>query len=255
MSFLFHVLERFLLPVSVTVILLLLGVRLRRRALIVGGVALLWLCSMPFVSGLATRVLEGRATRLPGSDTPSVDAIVVLSEGRTIAPGRAAVSEWVDADRFFGGVELFKAGKARYLLFTGGAPAWEPNAALEGDILAGYAMALGVPESQILKTTRVTNTAEESQAVATLLRDRLSDQASGRITRRVLLVTSAFHMKRARWLFERAGMTVIPFSVDFKSSVGRSWSVLSFVPSGGALAQTEAAIRELYSRLYYWVVR
>jgi hypothetical protein len=47
--------------------------------------------------------------------------VSVLSEGRLVAPGNAAVSEWKDADRFFGGVELFKAGKSPLLVFTGGA--------------------------------------------------------------------------------------------------------------------------------------
>jgi uncharacterized SAM-binding protein YcdF (DUF218 family) len=71
----------------------------------------------------------------------------------------------------------------------------------------------------------------------------------------VLLVTSAFHMPRARRLFERAGMSVIPFPVDFKVSAARVISVLDFLPAAGALTQTEIAMREWYGRLYYLVVR
>jgi hypothetical protein len=60
---------------------------------------------------------------MPGAavDASEADAIVVLSEGRVVVPGKAAVSEWSDADRFFGGVELFRAGKSPLLVFTGGA--------------------------------------------------------------------------------------------------------------------------------------
>ena len=255
MIYLHKLLPLFVLPVGITLILVLAGLRLRRRALIWSGAAVLWLSSTPFISGLAVRAAEAWAERGLAADAPEADAIVVLSEGRVIAPGKAAVSEWKDADRFFGGVELFNAGKSPLLVFTGGAAPWEPRAALEGDILAGYAKSLGVPDRQILKTSRVVNTAEEAQAVATVLRVRFSGPTWRRGPSRVLLVTSAFHMSRARLLFERAGMSVIPFPVDFKVSAGRSVSLLDFLPTAEALQQTEMAMREGYGRLYYLIVR
>ena len=249
MIYLHKILPLFVLPVGITLLMVLAGVRLRRQSLIWAGVAVLWLSSMPLVSRLSIRVAEGWAERGLASAAPKAVAIVVLSEGRVVAPGKAAVSEWNDADRFFGGLELFKVGKSPLLVFTGGVAPWESNAAPEGDVLAGYARAMGVPDEQIVTTTPVTNTAEEAQAVATLLRGRLAGHP------RVLLVTSAFHMARARWLFERAGMSVIPFPVDFKVSTGRTMSVSDFLPTGGALAQTEMAMREGYGRLFYFVVR
>jgi uncharacterized SAM-binding protein YcdF (DUF218 family) len=253
--YLHKILPVFVLPVGITLLLILVGLRLRRRALIWSGVAFLWLSSTPLVGGLAVRAAEGWAERGLAADAPVADAIVVLSEGRVVAPGKAAVSEWNDADRFFGGVELFKAGKAPLLIFTGGAVPWEPNAAPEGDVLAGYASAMGVPDRQILKTPRVMNTAEEARAVATLLRGRLSGPTWRGGPPRVLLVTSAFHMPRARWLFERTGMSVIPFPVDFKESASGTIWVLALLPSGAALQQTEMALREEYGRLFSFVVR
>lgn len=256
MIYLHKILPLFVLPVGTTLILLLAGIRYRRRSLIWSGVAVLWLSSTPVIGTLAVQAVEGQAERGLATDALTADAIIVLSEGRRVAPGKAAISEWSDANRFFGGVDLFKAGKAPLLVFTGGATPWEaPNAALEGDILAKYAVAMGVPDAQIAKTPRVVNTAEEAQAVATLLQWRLSSPTWRGGPPRVLLVTSAFHLPRARVLFERAGMTVIPFPVDFRASVGGATSVTDFLPSGGALAQTEMALREVYGRLFYFVVR
>ncbi len=255
MIYLHKILPLFLLPVGVTIILVLAGICFRRRPLIWSGLAVLWLSSTPLISNLAIRATEGRAERGLAADASEADAIVVLSEGRAVAPGKAAVSEWNDADRFFGGVELFKAVKSPLLVFTGGASPWEPSAEPEGDVLAGYAKAMGVPEGQIVKTPPVMNTAEEAQAVATLLRSRLSGPAWRGGPPRVLLVTSAFHMPRARRLFERAGVSVIPFPVDFKVSAGGALSGLDFLPTGAALRQTEMAMREGYGRLFYFVVR
>jgi len=90
-------------------------------------------------------------------------------KGRVAAPGVAAMSEWTDGDRFWGGVALYQAGKAPLLVFTGGWVPWQPNAKPEGEVLIAYAKALGVPSKALRTTGLVVNTAEEAQAVTTLL--------------------------------------------------------------------------------------
>jgi uncharacterized SAM-binding protein YcdF (DUF218 family) len=61
----------------------------------------------------------------------------------------------------------------------------------------------GVPESAIVRLPdRVTSTRDEARAVAAYL--------AGRPARRILVVSSGFHTRRARWIFERelAGLGV-----------------------------------------------
>ena len=247
MFYLSKILPPFGLPVGVTLILLLSGILFRRRWLLVTAAAVLWLSSIPLVGAWLGRATEEWTERIPARDALVVDAIVVLSAGRVVAPGRAAISEWTDPDRFFAGVELFQAGKAPLLVFTGAWLPWEPDAPLEGEVLAGYARALGVPANGIRVTGRVSNTAEEARAVAQVLGVQHARQA------RVLLVTSAFHMSRARRLFENAGLAVTTFPVDFAHSDAGGVGVMDFLPSAGALMQTQTAMREMYGRLYYRV--
>ena len=64
-------------------------------------------------------------------------------------------------------------------------------------------------------------------------------------TPRILLVTSAYYMSRAEMLFRRAGLEVIPFAVDFQTKLGIT--PRSFIPNGDAL-------KEIYGRVYYWIV-
>lgn len=246
MYYLSKILPLFVLPLGVTLFLMLGGIVLRRRWLLIAAVVVLWLSSTPLVSGWLVEAIEGDGFRIPAQDAVVADAIVVLSGGRVVAPGPAAISEWGDPDRFFAGVELLKADKAPVLVFTGGASPWSPRAPLEGSILTEQARMMGVPAERIATTGSVLNTADEAAAVWSLLQARQLPRP------RVLLVTSAFHMMRARWLFEATGILVSPFPVDF-SGRGGGFGVMAVLPTAGALVGTQLALRELYGRLYYRV--
>ena len=82
-----------------------------------------------------------------------------------------------------------------------------------------------------------------------------TEEKAGRSGPRIILVTSAFHMPRAKMLFERQGFEVEPFPVDFQNSDRSKTTILSFVPSAQALAKSETAMREGIGVLYYLVIK
>jgi hypothetical protein len=61
-------------------------------------------------------------------------------------------------------------------------------------------------------------------------------------------------MARAQRLFERAGLTVSPYRVDFQISARSSLGFFGLVPSPWALGQTQQMLREAYGRLFYLVI-
>ena len=87
----------------------------------------------------------------------------------------------------------------------------------------------------------VENTADEAVAVKELISP----------SKRIILVTSAFHMYRAKRLFEKQGFEVIPYRVDYKASGNNQVTFMDFLPSAMNLELTEIAIREIIGRLYY----
>jgi uncharacterized SAM-binding protein YcdF (DUF218 family) len=97
--------------------------------------------------------------------------------------------EWEDPERFFGGVELIKAGKTKTIIFTGGTRPWQNKIKPEGQVLAKIAEEFGIPSSQIILTKDVLNTQNEARAVREILTQNNSNK--------IILVTSAFHMPRA----------------------------------------------------------
>ena len=237
------------LPTGLLMLLLTVALLWRRRWPIWLALCLFWLSSTPWVSDHLIRWCEANAVRVAASSMPRAQAIVVLSEGRTLAPGTTGTSEWNDGDRFWGGIELYRADKAHWLVFTGGWTPWQPEMAPEGEVLKTWARSQGIPSSAIQITGMAMNTAEEAAAVAALLPKLPS--VAGAKPQSILLVTSAFHMPRTQRLFEQAGLEVLPYPVDFKVSAGQSFNAMKLLPSAGAWQRTEMAWRELLGRAYY----
>ena len=230
------------LPLGFALLCLLAGLVLRKRLLLWYAALFLWAFSMPVVCNGLMRFVEGGTRRIPVSAVSRVDAIVVLS-GMIRQVDGAPLGEWDDAaDRFEGGIDLFKARKAPLLVFTRGQMPWQPDAIPEGELLSKRAVLLGVPQSSIRLTAKVGNTADEAVAAAKLLGDR----------KKIILVTSAYHMRRALFLFEHAGFEVVPFRVDYQVDDNSGLTVLRFLPNAEALAQSEKALREMIGLLFYW---
>jgi len=211
---------------------------------------LLLIFSNGILSDSLFRLLELPWKRLDYSAINSADAIVVLSGGgRHLPPGKTNVIEWVDPDRFIAGIELYRANKSEKLIFTGGVNPFMANLSPEGNIYIGDAISMGIPKEDLYTTQPVFNTSEEAEAIKTFLyKDIKSSQ------KKIILVTSAFHMKRAKKVFERKGIKVLPFPVDFKSkknTLSLLRNPLKWIPSASGLSKSSFAIREIIGRIIY----
>ncbi len=206
----------------------------------------LWTFSIGFVADLLCKFVEYPWQRIDENDAPTADAIIVLSGGgRPQAPGKSKIYEWGDPDRFFAGISLFKKGKAPKLFFTGGTTPYGNESKDEGTLYKEHALSLGIPFDAISTTSKVVNTAQE----AIEIRKNLNQIDS---SSEILLVTSAFHMKRAKKLFERQGFLVYPFPVDFKTSIISRWqSPYEWIPNSKSLNKSSNALRELLGRIIY----
>ena len=120
----------------------------------------------------------------------------------------------------------------------------------QGEKYIEEAISLGIPTENLFTTYPVVNTYEEAKAVRTLLSKELTSK-----TKKIILVTSAFHMKRARKLFEREGIKVQPYPVDFNRKSFRTIlnNPLNWVPSASKLHRSSLAIREIIGQIYYGI--
>lgn len=209
------------------------------------ALTLLWLTSTPYISkSLVSFVEKDQLRKLPADIEPA-DVVVVLSGMLGVVNSKhGPIYEWGDPDRFFAGIELMRAKKARFILFTGGLFPWQTQLQSEGAYLASFAKQAGLVESQIAVTEDVQNTAQEANAVKKYLIQH--------DLKKIILVTSAYHMPRAQQLFQNAGIDLQTYPVDSKVVLYNT-TPMDFLPDAGAFSATQYALRELIGRFYYFL--
>ena len=242
MIYLHKILPLIFSPLFFIITLIIFGLIIGSKKISFIGIVVLVIFSMPVVSNKLIAYLESDYELIKPSKVETADAVIVLSGMvKTIQTKNSLDYEWGEAaDRIFAGIDLFKSNKAPILILTGGKVPWSIGVP-EGEYLRDVAIELGVPEKDILITENVKNTDQEAKATMKLL---------SLDSPKVILVTSAFHMPRAQLVFEAAGISVIPFPVDFLIGTGKI-TLMSFIPSASSFAETSFFVREMIGRTYY----
>lgn len=126
-------------------------------------------------------------------------------------------------------------------------------------IAGGAPLADAEPESRVIQRVLEDDLHVPAKWLETLSRDTAENAAfTAQILhplgiRRVLLVTHAYHMRRAQWLFAREGFAVTPAPHSFLAGPTRyAWRKL--VPTLDAIVNSRLALREMMGLAWYRVV-
>src|SRR6056300_58775 len=242
MIYLHKILPLLVSPLSIVLIIILIGTFFKSKKISLLGLLILIFCSVPIISNKLIFYLEKDYSLQSVKDVTKADAIVVLSGMISTINSKEKLSyEFNDSiDRILSGIDLFKEDKASFLILTNGKMPWSVGIP-EGEYLKDFSIKYGIPEDRILLTDNVQNTDQEAISVKKLLK---TNEAN------IILVTSAFHMPRAKKVFEAANIKVIPFAVDFKTPI-KKITIIDFIPSANSLKDTSHFFREMIGRLYY----
>lgn len=114
-------------------------------------------------------------------------------------------------DRFTNALELYHQGKVKKILLTGGSNRVVGEKVSEALVMEGFMDRIKFPEKDFITELNSKNTYENAVFTGELLDSLgLRDQS-------MLLITSAFHMTRAKGCFDRAGIKTTPFPTDYYS--------------------------------------
>jgi len=250
-------LKSFATPVVWVLVLMAVGLILTRWArgrrlsragwwsLLLGAVVLT-VCSLEPVANGLLYSLEHRYASATPEVLATLDVIVVLGGGLYPSGG---LREEPDLGReayprLYHGVRYFKDSGADVIAFCGGPP--KPGAESEAVVMRAMAVALGVPEDRIVIEPDSRNTMENAAKLAGIL-----PKAEGR---RIGLVTSATHMMRSKWVFERvfARDTIVPVPVYFTYDPADRITK-RITPSVSHIERTTVALHEWIGILWYAV--
>lgn len=148
------------------------------------------------------------------------------------------------ADRFTSALWLYRAGRVRRILISGGSGAVQATAHTEAADLATLLRLAGVPQSAILLEERSRNTRENALNMQRLL-------AAYPELDTLVLVTSAFHQRRALGCFRRVGLRPIAFPAGFRSTDRQGTPDYWLVPSPAALENWSLLLHEVAGWLTY----
>lgn len=229
-----YILKQFLLPPGCFLLLLALAFFLRKRfpklatGCFIFGFAGLWVVSMPIVTEKLGQHLENQpalASNQWRGLTERAQAIVVLGAGREVAN-----PAWDHTDQS----SLHAAQRVRYAahlakasglpILTSGGLHFGSKPPSEALIMAQQLEADYFIHAQWLE--------EESRTTweNALFGKPILEKAG---VKRIVLVTQAWHMQRARWCFEAQGFEVIPAPTSF-------YGVENMRPAGGYLPEAHA---------------
>jgi len=103
-------------------------------------------------------------------------------------------------------------------------------------------ISLGLPNERIILETTSRNTWENARETMKLGFEK------------VVLVTSAYHMKRSIYCFNKQGVSVIAAPTDYKCDRGQKYDFFSFMPTIPDLYNSWLALHEYIGLLIYKVI-
>jgi uncharacterized SAM-binding protein YcdF (DUF218 family) len=201
------------MPMTLICILIISGFFLMNKRigkkLLLAGIILLLFFSNQFISNAVMQYWEPEFKLI---ETLPIYEVGIVLTGVTNLSKTAYDRTFFNkgADRATHAVQLYKMDKIQKILITGGQGLNPTNPNTEAELLRDFMVIAGVPESDIL----VENQAKNTYQNAVLARETL-EQNQYPAQEKSLLITSAFHMYRAKSCFDKAGVATDTFPVDY----------------------------------------
>ncbi len=202
------------------------------------GLCLLLFFSNDFVANEIIRAWELPAKKY--SELKKYEAAVLLT-GVTVNQSSGPddrIYFYLGADRVTHTLQLYTLGLVKKIIVSGGSGKLMDDGSRESIKLKSVLMTMGVPDSVIFIDTSSDNTYENAVESKKLIDSLQIDRQD------CLLVTSAFHMRRALACFRKADADMDYFTCDFRSHPRNFTLDVLIVPKVEALVIWQKLLKE-----------
>jgi uncharacterized SAM-binding protein YcdF (DUF218 family) len=214
----------------------------RKKRFLLAGIIMLIFFSNEFIINEALKAWEIPATKI--SEVPQYDIGIVLTGIASEHEPRDRVYLDKGSDRVLHTLQLYRIGKIRKILITGGSGKLWGDTIAEAAELADIFRLCGVSPADILIEDKSINTRENALFTKKILDER-------KFNGKALLITSAFHLRRARLCFNKAGLKTDIFSTDFYSHKTVYTPAALLFPSEKALSKWTILFHEILGMIFY----
>lgn len=192
---------------------------------------------------VALQMLEARYAR--AAEPTGLACVIVLGGAfdNETNTARGGIELNQAADRFIETLRLARDHPQSRILISGGDGSISGAYEGEAQAAARFFSAFGISPDRLIGENTSRTTYENSRNAAGLLKAEQLDNC--------LLITSAFHMTRAVGLFRKAGIGVIAWPTDYRTSGIAKWSLDFTQPSLNVQLATTAAREWLSLTAYY----
>ncbi len=223
------------------------SVKWKKRSLTIGILLFLFL-SNDYISNRAIYYWEAKTISVKDIEAPY--DIGILLSGYAKNTGYLLEDDHFfqlgeSANRLTQTIELYKLGKIKKILISGGAAYLLQKSVSESENTKRFLRRLGIPASDILIETKSRNTYENALYTKELLEAKGIEK-----NQRLLLITSAFHIPRAEKCFKKVNLEVVPFSVDFQAHP-LDFHPEYFIPSTSGIDNWQLLIKEWVGIVVY----
>ncbi|TGQ72704.1 MAG: YdcF family protein [Mesorhizobium sp.] len=241
----------FIQPLNLAIFLLLAGLVSamfgRRRVAVTGSMLAFVILALSAWTSLGAMMLDPLEERFPRPPLPEkVDGIVVLGGGfeGAINLARGGYELNSGGDRMVETAILARRFPQAKVVVSGGNGSLFLDGEGDADTAPRLLGALGVSSDRLILEDKSRNTYENAVFSRNLVEPKPGETW--------LLVTSAFHMPRAKALFDKAGFVTVAWPVDYRTS-GREGVGLFRDNPADSLQATTMAIREWIGLFAYWL--
>jgi uncharacterized SAM-binding protein YcdF (DUF218 family) len=214
----------------------------RKRKSLIAAVIAFYILSNSFIANEVMHAWEVPAVAEDQLET--YDAGIVLSGMMSYDTKLKKYQFMHGVDRLLQAIELYKKGKIRKIVFTGGSGSLTYSYIKEGMLVKNFLLRIGIPEKDLFIETESNNTHENAVFTKPIL-DKEFPKG------KFLLLTSAYHMRRSVGCFEKAGIHVTPYSTDRQSGDRKYIFDFLFLPNVSAIEVWEIAVHEMTGYLIY----
>jgi uncharacterized SAM-binding protein YcdF (DUF218 family) len=211
--FLSKTLSYLLMPLTIVFVCLVASVFIRnvrfKKRLFWCGLILFWFFTNEFISNEFMRAWEIPARRFDSLHKYKL-GIVLTGTTLPLKPNDRVYFQR-GADRVTHTVQLYKSGLIENILISGGTGRLLTKEEPEADLYKKAMILMGVPVEKITIENETRNTYESAVEVKKMLQDSVYRNSD------LLLITSAFHMRRSLACYRKAGLEPDPFTTDFFS--------------------------------------